>query len=149
MVETKEGEHAKCKDPKKIIIKRWIRETHTLNGLVQHNLGLIQLLLDVRNGVHLPRVLIRLQVLVQRRELDVTVARRARDLGGRLLGQKVVDDLREDLVGRQLGVVLGDDDASDALGAGVAVEGVACRMFFSVFLCVICKGARGETWRVK
>lgn len=99
---------------------------------MQHDLGLIQLLLDVRDGVHLARVLVGLQVFAQRGELDVPVLGRARDLGGGLLGQKVVDDLGQDLVGRQLGVVLGDDDARNALGAGIAVECVACQDVLSV-----------------
>lgn len=73
---------------------------------MQHDLGLVQLLLDARDGVDLARVLVRPEVPLEGGELDIAVLLGAGDLGGGLLGQEVIDDLGEDLVGGQLGVVL-------------------------------------------
>lgn len=96
---------------------------HALNGLVQHDLGLIQFLLDLHDAVGLLRVLVLDNVFL---ELGV----RARGIGGgediaRVLVQELVDDFGEELVGNEGGVfVVGDDDAGDTLGAAVRVEGV-------------------------
>lgn len=67
--------------------------THTLDSLVQHNLGLVQLLLDVRNGVDLAGVLVRPQVPLEGRERDVAVVPGGGDLGGGLVREELVDDL--------------------------------------------------------
>lgn len=60
---------------------------------MKHNLSLIQLLLDVGNGVDLARVLVRPQVLLEGRERDVAVVPGGGDLGGGLVGEELIDDL--------------------------------------------------------
>lgn len=44
--------------------------TYTLDGLMEHNLGLIQLLLDLHDAIHLVRVLVGGDVGLERREGD-------------------------------------------------------------------------------
>ena len=73
---------------------------------MEDNLGLIQLLLNIRNAIHLGGVLISLEIPLQRGERELIVPRGASNLGGRLVGQELVDHLGEDLVGGKLGVVL-------------------------------------------
>lgn len=100
---------------------------HALNGLVQHNLRLVQLLLDLHDAVGLVRVLVLHNVF-----LELGEGERGAGVGpGRawVLGQELVDDFREQLVGDQCWVcVVRDDDAGDALGAAVGVECVVCRL---------------------
>lgn len=96
-----------------------------LDGFVQHNLGLVELLLDLHDAVGLPGVLI----------LGEVVLELGHDQGGlaggprraRVLGEELVDDLAEDLVRDERGVlVVRDDDAADALCAAVGVKSVIC-----------------------
>lgn len=96
---------------------------HALDGLVQHDLRLIELLLDLHDAVCLMRVLILHDVILERGECQR--GRRGRKGGTRVHGEELVDDLGEELVRDQRGViVVADDDAGDALGAAVGMEGV-------------------------
>jgi hypothetical protein len=74
---------------------------HALNRLVQHNLRLVQLLLDLHDAVRLLRVLVLGDVLLQLREGQLG---RGGKGGPRILGQELVDDLREQLVRDEGGV---------------------------------------------
>ena len=93
---------------------------------MQHDLGLVQLLLDLHDAVRLLRVLVFDYVFFELREGE------GRRVGGcegraRVFGEELVDDFREELVGDEGRVVLvADDDAGDAFGAAVGVEGVGC-----------------------
>lgn len=96
---------------------------NTLNSLVQHNLCLIQLLLDLHDAVGGVRVLVLDNVLLELRERQLSVG--VGKGSARVARQKLVQDLGEQLVGNQGGVFLvGDDDAGDALAAAIGVEGV-------------------------
>lgn len=90
---------------------------------MQHNLRLVQFLLDLHDAVRLPRVLVFDDILVKLRQLQDRFA-----LGpfrARVCRQELVNDLREQLVRNELGIlVVGDDDAGDAFGATVDVESV-------------------------
>lgn len=92
-----------------------------LDGLVQDNLGLVELLLDLHDAVGLLRVLVLGEVVAQLGHGQLGLARGPR--GARVLGEELVDALAEELVGDEGGVlVVRDDDAADALGAAVGVE---------------------------
>jgi hypothetical protein len=97
---------------------------HTLNSLVQHDLGLIQLLLDLDDAVRLRRVLVLGDVLFQLGEGERGLALGEGGVGGAgVLGDELVDDLGEDAVGDHGRVlVVGDYDAADAFCAAVGVE---------------------------
>ncbi|KAK1256283.1 hypothetical protein MKX07_008542 [Trichoderma sp. CBMAI-0711] len=99
--------------------------TDALNRLVQHNLGLVELLLDLHDAVGLLGVLVLGEVVPELGEGQDGLAGGPR--GARVLGEELVDDLAEELVRDEGGVlVVRDDDAADALGAAVGVEGVVC-----------------------
>ena len=100
---------------------------HTLDGLMQHNLGLVELLLDLHDAVCLLRILVLDDILLELGKRQCGVGRRPR--GARVLGQELVDDLREQLVRHQRRVVVvADYDAGDALHAApVRVECVVCK----------------------
>lgn len=105
---------------------------------MQHNLGLVQLLLDLHDAVRLLRVLVFHEVFFERRK-----GQRWRVGGGEggawVFGQELVDDFGEQLVRDERGVVLvADDDAGDAFGAAVGVEGVCCETREGVWLLVLC-----------
>lgn len=92
---------------------------------MQHNLGLIELLLNLHDAVGLLRVLVLGEVLAELGEGQLGLAGGPRGAG--VLGQELVDNLAEQLVGDEAGVlVIRDDDSADALGAAVGVEGVIC-----------------------
>lgn len=90
---------------------------------MQHNLRLVQFLLDLHDAVRLSRVLVFDDILVELRQLQDRFA-----LGPFrpcVCRQELVNDLREQLVRDELGIlVVGDDDAGDAFGATVDVESV-------------------------
>ena len=95
----------------------------TLDGLVQDNLCLVQLLLDLHDAVGGVRVLVLDNVLFESRErqLGVGVGKGR----ARVARQELVEDLGQQLVGDEGGVFLvGDDDGGDTLAAAVGVEGV-------------------------
>ncbi|KAI6759579.1 hypothetical protein HG530_010259 [Fusarium avenaceum] len=87
---------------------------HTLNGLVENNLGLVKLLLDLEDAVGLLGVLVLGKVVLQLGHGKGGCA--AVPAGAGVLGKELVDDLAEKLMrhkGRVL--VVGDDDAADTL----------------------------------
>jgi hypothetical protein len=104
---------------------------HTLDRLVQDNLGLVELLLDLHDAVRLLRVLVLLDVVLELWEgerlcRDVVVCD-AGVSGARVFGDELVDDFGEKLVGYHLGILgIGDDHAADALCAAVGMEDVLC-----------------------
>jgi hypothetical protein len=77
---------------------------HTLNRLVQHDLRLVQLLLDLHDAIRLLRVLVLHDVILElwERERGVRVCPR----GARVLSQELVDDLGKELMGYKRGVVV-------------------------------------------
>ena len=90
---------------------------------MQHNLRLIQLLLDLHNAIRRMRVLILDNILLQLRERQLLVA--VLECGFGVPAEELVDDLAEQLVRDEGGVFLvGDDDAGDTFAAAVGVEGV-------------------------
>lgn len=96
-----------------------------LDGLVEDNLGLVELLLDLEDAVGLLGVLVLGQVVAQLGHGDAGGSRGPG--GARVLGQELVDDLAEQLVGDEGRVLLvGDDDAADALASAVGMECVVC-----------------------
>lgn len=97
---------------------------------MQHDLGLIQLLLDLDDAVRLRRVLVLGDVLFQLGEGELGLALGEGGVGGAgVLGDELVDDLGEDAVGNHGGVfVVGDYDAADAFCAAVGVECVFWRV---------------------
>jgi len=101
--------------------------TYAVDGLVEDDLGLVELLLDLGDAVGLVGVLVRLDELLEGGELERVIGGGGVYRRDRLLGQELVHELGQDAVGRDVGVILGDDDAGDALGAGVAVDDVVWR----------------------
>lgn len=96
---------------------------HALNCLMQHNFGLVQLLLNLHDAIRLLRILIFDNVVFQLRVRELVVGIRAGEGGAGMSGQELIDHFREQLMRHQGGVVVvGDDDAGDALGASVGVE---------------------------
>jgi len=92
---------------------------------MQHNLRLIQLLLNLHNAIRLLRILVLDNIILQFREAERRV--RVGEGGARVRGEEFVDYFGEQLVGDERGVVLAADyDAADSFGAGVGVEGVVC-----------------------
>lgn len=69
---------------------------HTLNRLMQHNLCLIQLLLNLHNTIRLLRILVLHDIILQLREIQCRV--RVREGGAGVRGEEFVDDFREQLV---------------------------------------------------
>lgn len=113
---------------------------HALDGLVQHNLGLVELLLDLHDAVCGVRVLVFGNVLLELGEGQLGVG--VGEGGARVARQELVEDLGQQLVGDESRVlVVGDDDAGDALAAAVGVEGVA--LLFDV-LALAWLGALGD-----
>ena len=101
---------------------------HALNRLMQHNLGLVKLLLDLHNTVGLRGVLVLRDVLFELGERELGRALCEVCVGGaRIFGDEFVDDFGEYAVGNHGGVfVVGDYDAADAFCAAVGVECVLC-----------------------
>lgn len=97
---------------------------HTLDGLVQDDLGLVELLLDLDDAVGLRRVLVLSDVVLEFGEGERGVALAEGGVcGARVLGDEFVDDLGEHAVGYHGRVfVVGDDDAAHAFCAAVGVE---------------------------
>lgn len=96
---------------------------NALNGLVQDNLGLVELFLNLHDTVGLLRVLVLRNVLIQFGHDERGRARGPRR--ARVLGEELVDDFAEDLMGDEGRVlVVRDDDAADALCAAVGVKRV-------------------------
>lgn len=90
---------------------------------MQHDLRLVQLLLNLHDAVGLLGILV----------LDNVFFELGEGAGGigdgedvaRVLVQELVDDFGEELVGYEGGVfVIGDEDAGNAFGAAVGVESV-------------------------
>lgn len=90
-----------------------------LDSLVENNLGLIQLLLNLHDTVHLVWVLVRRDVCLQGGEGD-------RLGGGACVGverEELIEDLGKDLMGGKRGVfIVADNDTGDALGPRIHVE---------------------------
>jgi len=96
----------------------------TLDSLMQHNLRLIQLLLDLQDTIGLLWILILLNIPPQLRHLDLP--RSSSPLGAGVGSQELIDDLGEELVRHELRIlVVGDADASKPLGSAVYVKRVA------------------------
>lgn len=94
------------------------------NGLVQHNLRLIQLLLNLHDAVRLTRILEFDDVFLQLVERARVLAR-ARIRKGRpgVFGEELVDHLRQQLVRNKCRIVtVRDDDTSHTFGPAVGVE---------------------------
>lgn len=90
---------------------------------MQHNLRLIQLLLDLHDTIRILRILILLQILLELRERHLGVG--VRPTAARELADEIVQNLAQQLVRHERRVlVVADDDAGDALAARVRVEGV-------------------------
>ncbi len=99
-----------------------------LDSLVKHNLGLVQLALDLHDAVGLVRVLVLDNVILQLREGER--GRAVGPLRARVGGQELVDDFGEELVRDQGRVgVVADDDAADAFRPAVGVEGVVLLLY--------------------
>ena len=89
---------------------------------MQHDLRLVQLLLDFHYTVRLLRILVFHNVFFEGRERERLRVRRGKG-GPGVAGQKLVDDFGEELVGYKGGVVLiADYYSGDAFGAAVGVE---------------------------
>lgn len=94
---------------------------NTLNGLVKHNLCLVELLLDLEDAVGLGRVLVFFEVLAQLGHDES--GRASGPAGTRVLGKELVDDLAEELVSNQGGIlVVRNDDSAYTLSATVGME---------------------------
>lgn len=90
---------------------------------MKYDFRLIQLLLDLEDAVHLVRVLVGLDVGLQRGEGD----RFPRGTSVRVEGEEFVKSLGKDLVsGERRVLVITDDDTGDTLGARVYVECEVC-----------------------
>jgi len=95
---------------------------YTLDGLVQHNLCLVQLLLNLHDTVCLLWVLVFDNVVFQLGVAECVFAG-AGEGGAWVFGEKLVADLGKELMGDQLGVLfVGDYDAADTFGPAVGVE---------------------------
>lgn len=107
---------------------------HALNRLMQHNLGLVKLLLDLDDAVGLRRVLVLRDVCLELGEAKLGLALLEGGVcGARVLCHKLVDDFGEDAVRDESGVlVVGYYDAADAFCAAVGVE---CVLFPKVSCC--------------
>lgn len=70
---------------------------HALNRLMQHNLRLVQLLLDLHDAVRLLRILVLNNIIPQGGEIERRGARH--EGGARVAGEEFVDDFGEELVG--------------------------------------------------
>lgn len=95
--------------------------TYTINGLVQDNLGLVELLLNLGNAASLVGVLVIPYEVLENGKGDRVVRLGGVYCGERLLGEEGVHQLGQDAVGGDGGVLLGDDDAGDTFRAAVAV----------------------------
>ena len=93
-------------------------------SLVQHNLGLIQLLLNLHNTVGLLRVLVLHNVFLQLRQGACALAQgRVRPRCAGVLCEELVDDLGKELMGNQRRVIaVGDDHTGHTLGPAVSVK---------------------------
>ena len=95
---------------------------------MQHNLSLVEFLLNLHDAVCLFGVLVFGNVVFKFGKGNR--CRRGRrgavgPFGARMLGKKLVDDFGQELVGDESGIfVVGDYDAGDAFGAAVRVEGI-------------------------
>lgn len=69
---------------------------HTLNSLMQHNLRLIQLLLDLHDAVRLLRILILDDIFLQGWEIERRGS--VHERGSGVAGEEFVDDFGEELV---------------------------------------------------
>lgn len=104
---------------------------HALDGLVEDNLGLVELLLDLEDAVGLRGVLVLGDVFLELGHDDDRLARRPR--GARVGSKEFIDNLAEKLVSNEGRVlVVRHDDAADALGTAVGVEGVVWEVSVSV-----------------
>lgn len=93
-------------------------------GLVEHNLGLVQFLLDLHDAVGLLGVLVFDNVLFELRQGACVLAQRGigESCPG-MLGEELVDDLGKKLVSHKGRVVaIGHNDTGHALGPAVCVE---------------------------
>jgi hypothetical protein len=100
---------------------------HALDGLVQHDLSLVQFLLDLHDAVRLLWILVLHDVFLQLGKRQRRIGRSPRR--ARVLCEELVDNFREELVRYQARiVVVGDDNATDALRATVGVERVVCNL---------------------
>ena len=96
---------------------------HTLNSLMQHNLRLVQLLLNLHNTIRRLRILILLQILLELRKRHLGV--RIRPTTPWKFAEKLIHNLAEQLVRYERRVlVVGDDYCGYAFGPRVGVEGV-------------------------
>lgn len=78
---------------------------HALDGLVQDDLGLVELPLDLHDAVGLVRVLVLGEVFLELGHRDAVLARRG-PRGPRVRGQELVHDLGQQLVRHQRGVLV-------------------------------------------
>lgn len=95
------------------------RPTYALDGFVQNNLCLLQLVVDGRNVVHLIGCLVFSDVIFERRERD----RSGRSFCFGVLSAEFLDDLADEPISNSGGVCLvGDSDTGDTVFVGVNVE---------------------------
>lgn len=99
-------------------------KTYAVDGLVQNDLGLVQLLLDPGDTARLVGVLVVVQVVLHGGEGNAAIRGGRFDRCERDLGEELVHEFGEHAVSRDVGIVLGDDDASDAFGTSIAVDNV-------------------------
>jgi hypothetical protein len=93
---------------------------NTVDSLLQHDLGLIQLPLNLQDAVRLLRVLV-LDHVILKLWIGERVRGGAGDGGSRVFGQELVADLRQQRLGNGV-LFVGDDDTADAVWATVRVK---------------------------
>lgn len=99
-----------------------------LNRVVQHDLGLVELLLNLHSAVGILGVLVSLYVVLELRKRHLGALFCEAVVGGaRVLGDKLVDDLSEDTVcGEPRIFLVGDDEPAYGVGVGIDVEHASC-----------------------
>jgi len=99
---------------------------YAVDGLVQDNLSLIQLLLNLGNAAGIVCILEVCQILLQRSPHNLIILVGALYRCDRLFREKLVHEFRKDAVRSEIRVILGDDHTGNTLGAGVAVNHIVC-----------------------
>ena len=96
---------------------------NALNRLMQHNLGLIQLFLNLHDTICLVRVLVFDNIFLKLREIEF--GRRIGECSARILREELVDHFGEELMRDKAGIVrVADDDSGNAFSAAVGMKRV-------------------------